>query len=309
MDLPTIHPMALQRGDTIAIIAPAGPSNNREGLLKTIGTLERLGFRVKYSERIFDATRYLAGSDSDRAEELMGAIEDPEVRAILPLRGGYGCARLIPLLDEGRLRANCKIFMGYSDLTTLHLYFRRRLGWITFHGPMALSACLADLPGDQEQNLVSLLTDPLFRPSFAFPGLEAWAPGTAEGRLTGGCLSLIVASIGTPYEIKTEGKILFLEEIGEDPYRLDRMMTQLRLAGKMEGLAGIILGSFLNCDPEEADYTAADALKEIIAREGVPIIANFPAGHARDNWAFPLGVRAQMNADALRIDLLEGAVS
>jgi muramoyltetrapeptide carboxypeptidase len=309
MDLPTVHPKALKRGDTVAIIAPAGPSSNRQGLQQAIITLERLGFRVRYSERIFDSIRYLAGGDDERAEELMGAFEDPEVNAILPLRGGYGCARLVPLLDEKRLRPNCKIFMGYSDITTLHLYFRRRFGWVTFHGPMALSACLADPVPEQEKHLLSLLTDPLFRPSFSFPELEIWTPGTAEGKLTGGCLSLIAASIGTSYEIRTEGKILFLEEVEEPPYRLDRMVTQLRLAGKLDGLAGLILGSFLNCDPEEGNYTAAETLKEIIANKEFPVIANFPAGHARDNWAFPLGVRVQLDAAPPRICLLEPAVS
>jgi muramoyltetrapeptide carboxypeptidase len=309
MDLPTVHPKALKGGDTVAIIAPAGPSSNRQGLQQAIATLERLGFRVRSSERIFDSTRYLAGSDAARAEELMGAFEDPEVKAILPLRGGYGCARLIPLLDEKRLRPNCKIFMGYSDLTTLHLYFRRRFGWVTFHGPMALSTCLADLVPEQEQNLLSLLTDPMSRPSFCFPQLESWTPGTAEGKLIGGCLSLIVASIGTPYEIRTEGKILFLEEVEEPPYRLDRMFTQLRLAGKMDGLAGIILGSFLNCDAKEGNDTADDTIMEMVADKGFPVIANFPAGHVRDNWAFPLGVQALLNADTPRLDLLEPAVS
>jgi muramoyltetrapeptide carboxypeptidase len=309
MDLPTIHPKALKPGDTIAIIAPAGPINDPQGFQQGRATLERLGFRVRYSERIFAANRYLAGSDLERAEELMRAFEDPETQAILPLRGGYGCARLVPLLDEKRLRGNAKIFMGYSDLTTLHLYFRRRFGWVTLHGPMALSACLGTLPTDQERNLVSILTDPAYLPSFDFSELEAWAPGMAEGKITGGCLSLVVASIGTPYEIRTEGKILFLEEIEEPPYRLDRMVTHLRLAGKLDGVAGIILGSFLKCDPADGTYTAAEVLKELLANEGFPILANFPAGHALANWAFPLGVRARLDADARRIDILEPAAS
>lgn len=308
MDLPTICPPALKPGSTIAIVAPAGPSNNREGLRQGIATLERLGFSVRYSERIFESSRYLAGDDASRADELMRAFEDPEIDAIIPLRGGFGSARLLPLLDEKRLRPHCKVFMGYSDVTTLHLLFRRRFGWVTVHGPMALSACLVNLPQDQEEHLKSLLCDPNYLPSLTFPALEAWAPGVAEGKLIGGCLSLVAASIGTSYEIKTEGKILFFEEIEEPPYRIDRMLTHMKLAGKLDGIAGVLLGTFLDCGTADVGYTAADTLREILGNQGVPVLANFPAGHSAENWALPLGARIRLDADSRRIDFLEPAV-
>ena len=219
----------------------------------------------------------------------MGAFEDPSVKAIVSLRGGFGCSRLIHLIGQGRLRRHCKIFMGFSDLTTLHLYFRRRFGWVTFHGPMATSPALGNIGREQEKHLLSLWTDPSYLPDFSFPDLEAWAPGTAEGELTGGCLSLVVASLGTPYEIATEGKVLFLEDLGEPPYRIDRMLTQLRLARKLDGIAGVLLGSFQDCEPAKPGTTAAEVLRDILMKLEVPVIANFPAGHGDRKLGSPPG--------------------
>jgi len=226
-DLTPKRPRALAAGGTIGIIAPAGPIEQREPLYRSIATLERFGFRVRYEERIFDSVRYLAGDDAARAAELTRFFEDPGIRAIIPLRGGYGCARLIPLLDEKRLRRHCKILMGFSDLTTLHLFFLRRFGWITLHGPMAMSAALAEIGPDAAKHLLALLTDADYRPHFSFPQLETWYPGVAEGKIVGGCLSLVVSSLGTAYEITTEGSILFLEDLGEAPYRIDRMLPSV----------------------------------------------------------------------------------
>ena len=308
MDIPRVHPGALHPGDAIGIVAPAGPITSRDALDRGIATLERLGFRTRFDERIFDSWRYLAGDDASRAGEIMRYFDDPEIRAIISLRGGFGCSRLIPLLDEGRLRSRCKIFMGFSDLTTLHLYFRRRFGWVTIHGPMATSAVLGDLEGIQEDHIIRLWTDSTYRPVFSFPQLETWRPGVGEGELIGGCLSLVVASLGTPYEIKTEGKILFLEDLGEPPYRIDRMLTQLRLAGKFTKLRGIILGTFSECEPLTEGYTLEETLREGLAELELPILGKFPAGHGRENWAIPLGVTVRLDAGKRRIEFLESAV-
>jgi muramoyltetrapeptide carboxypeptidase len=309
MDIPTIHPPSLQTGDTVAIVAPAGPIEQRDGLQRGIDALKNLGFRVQFEERIFQSNRYLAGDDVARAEELMLAFEDRSVRAIIGLRGGYGCSRLIPYLQEKRLRPYPKVFMGFSDITTLHLFFRRRFGWITIHGPMVASPSFGNMQADQQKHLISLWTDPGYRPSLQFPKLETWEHGIAEGTLIGGCLSLIVASIGTPYEIKTDGKILFLEDQGEPPYRLDRMITQLNLAGKLQSLSGILLGTFHECESTQSGYSTEDVLKEILIQLRVPILANFPAGHGAQNWAIPLGAKFRMDADAQSLELLEPAVS
>jgi muramoyltetrapeptide carboxypeptidase len=309
MDIPIITPRALSLGDTIGIVAPAGTVDQRGAFELGLSSLERLGFRVRYDERIFESYRYLAGSDSARAEELTRYVEDPEIHAIIALRGGYGCSRLIPILDEKRLRRHCKLFMGFSDLTTLHLYFRRRLGWITIHGPMAASATLGNLSADQEAHLKALLMQPDYLPSLSIPTMECWNPGVAEGQLSGGCLSLITASLGTPYEIKTEGKILFLEDLGEAPYRIDRMLTQLKLAGKLDSLSGILLGDFTNCEPEEGGYTAQDVLKELLGFLQIPILSGFPSGHGDANWAIPFGVKVRLDANSCAIQFLEPAVS
>lgn len=308
MDIPTIRPPGLRTGDTIAIIAPAGPIRQRDELERGVAALKRMGFGVKYDERIFESSRYLAGEDSSRAEELMRAFEDSSIHAIMALRGGYGSSRLIPLLKEKRLRHNPKIFMGFSDLTTLHLFFRRRFGWITIHGPVAISSALGNIAADSERHLRSLWTDPGYRPTLHFPQLETWIPGAAEGVLVGGCLSIIAASIGTPYEIKTEGKILLLEDHGEHPYRLDRMLTHLHQADKLQALSGLLLGEFPDCEPEEGGYAARDTLQELLIKLDVPILANFPAGHGARNWAIPLGAKAKLDADARTITFMDPAV-
>jgi len=308
MDIPFIQPPALKRGDTIAVIAPAGPIDRRDGLERGIAALQGMGFRVRFDERIFESSRYLAGDDHARAEELMRAFEDPSIQAITGLRGGYGCSRLIPLLMEKRLRFHPKLFMGFSDLTTLLLFFRRRFGWVAIHGPMVASPSLANMPKDQADHLFSLLTDPDYRPVLSFAQIESWTPGAAEGVLAGGCLSIITASIGTSYEIKTEGKILFLEDQGEPAYKLDRMLTHLYLAGKLRSIAGVLLGSFLDCEPTQGSYTAADTLRDILTKLNVPVLANFPSGHGQDNWAIPLGVKVRMDANARTIEFLEAAV-
>jgi muramoyltetrapeptide carboxypeptidase len=307
MIIPMTQPKGLKPGDAIAVVAPAGTTASRGVFDRGIAALERMGFRTRFNDRIFQSCRYLAGSDADRAGELMQAIEDPSVQAIIALRGGYGCARIIPLLDERIVRENCKIFMGFSDLTTLHLYFNK-CGWITFHGPMAANEALADISVEREKHLVSLLTNPDYRPGFRFPQLESLSPGTAEGALTGGCLSLVTASLGTSCEIQTEGKILFLEDTGEPPYRIDRMITHLRLAGKLDSVAGLLLGQFSDCGAPAGDYTIDDVLRDVLSGLNIPILANFPAGHIQDNWALPLGVTARIDADTRTVYFPEPAV-
>jgi muramoyltetrapeptide carboxypeptidase len=308
MGILTIQPPRLKRGDTIAVVAPASTVEQRDGLEGGVSALEKMGFRVQFDARIFQSSRYLAGDDHARAVELMNALKNPSVQAIIGLRGGYGCSRLIPLLCKKRLRNHPKIFMGFSDLTTLHLYFLNRFGWITFHGPMAATEALANISPEQADHLFSLLTDPGYRPLLQFEQLETWSPGTAEGALIGGCLSIIAASIGTPYEIRTEGNILFLEDQGEPPYRLDRMITHLYLAGKLESIAGVLLGSFLDCEPSQRGYTAKDTLRDLLTKLNVPVLSGFPAGHGKENWAIPLGARVRMDATARTIEFLEPAI-
>jgi muramoyltetrapeptide carboxypeptidase len=309
MDIPNTCPKILKPGDTIGIVAPAGPIVNQESLAAGIAVIERMGFRVSWNERILQSFRYLAGRDAERAEELMQCFEDPRIKGIIALRGGYGCSRLIPLLDEKRLRPHCKIFMGFSDLTTLHLFFRRRFRWVTFYGPMAATPSLVNIGMAEQDHLRSLWTDPEYLPNLGFASLESWAPGMAEGRVVGGCLSLITASLGTAYEISTEGKILFLEDLGEPPYRIDRMLTHLRLAGKLDSIAGIILGSFIDCDTEPANCSLKETFMDVFDSLQIPVLANFPCGHGQINWAIPLGIKVRLDATNRSIQFLESSVS
>jgi muramoyltetrapeptide carboxypeptidase len=308
MAVPNIRPPAIKLGDTIGVIAPAGPIQSIELFHEGIAILQRLGFRPRFSERIFQSSRYLAGDDRSRAEELMTAFENPEINAIMPVRGGYGCARLLPYLDQERLKNHCKLFMGFSDLTTLHLLFRKQFGWSTLHGPMVASLPAGVHSQKQEEHLVSLWTNPHYLPKLEFPQLVPWHDGIAEGELVGGCLSILVASLGTPYEIRTEGTILLLEDRGEPPYRLDRMVTQLLLAQKLDSVSGILLGTFHDCDPTQGDYSAEDILRERFAQLKIPILSGFPAGHGEEHWTLPLGVKVRLDADNSALELLEPAV-
>jgi muramoyltetrapeptide carboxypeptidase len=173
---------------------------------------------------------------------------------------------------------------------------------------MVANEALAEISAENEKHLFSLLTDPGYLPEFRFSQVESWSPGAAEGVLTGGCLSLVAASLGTPYEIRTEGKILFLEDTGEPPYRIDRMITHLRLAGKLDSAAGLLLGQFSDCGRTAGDYSVDDVLRDVLSGLNIPILANFPAGHTRDNRAFPLGARARIDANARTLIFLEPAI-
>ncbi len=296
----------------MAIVAPAS-NLKREYLARGVAELERLGFRVKYREDILDKARYTAGSDERRAEELMQAFADAEVKAVWAARGGYGVMRILKLLGEQVLRANPKIFIGYSDLTALHLYLYRRFGWVTFHGPMAAK----DLPGGEEHYdrktlLQSLMTaSPLGEiVSDKTEMLHRGRDEKVQGRLLGGCLSLVAAMMGTPDELDTRGSILFLEDIGTRPYAIDRMLQQLKLAGKFDEVKGIIFGEMTDCmQHAEQGYTIQEVLTECTAGLNLPVMFGLPSGHSpRGNLTLPLGVMATLNVDRVVLTIDEAAV-
>jgi muramoyltetrapeptide carboxypeptidase len=307
-----IKPGALHQGDTVAIVAPAS-NLKAEYFERGVAEIERLGFRAKYEAGILSKDRYTAGTDERRASELIKAFADPQVKAVWGARGGYGVMRLLNLLDQDVLRKNPKIFIGYSDLTVLHLYLYRRFKWVSFHGPMVAK----DLAGGEEhydrESLIKAImqTTPLGEiRSTKTEMLHRGAGGRVNGRLLGGCLSLIASSMGTPYELDTRGAILFLEEVGTKPFAIDRMLQQLKLAGKFDEVCGIVFGEMLDC-VQHADqgYRIQDVLAECTAGLGVPVMFGLPSGHSPvGNLTLPLGVRASLDAEkgALRIE--EGAV-
>ena len=239
----------LQRGDTIGIVAPASPAP-WEDTEKALIQLTQRGYQIKLGSSVRQSRGYLAGSDEVRARDINQMFADSEVKAIFCLRGGYGSQRILDKIDYDMIRRNPKIFMGYSDITALHIAIFQKCRLITFHGPMPATDMTEDLPIFTESWLYKAIAEDqpmgvLFNPKgYALHGL---IEGRAKGRLVGGNLSLIAASMGTPYEINTKDKILFLEDVGEEPYRIDRMLNQLRLGGKLRDAAAIILCDFRDC--------------------------------------------------------------
>lgn len=307
---PWLAPPALRAGDTVALVAPCGISEEAD-VRRFAASCEAAGFRVALDPAIPERRhRYLAGTDDERAEELNRAIRDPQVRGIFVLRGGYGLTRIIDRLDYDSLRRDPKVVSGYSDVTALHLAIGRRARVITFHAPMASSVrATGPDPTFAERSFRDiLLLDPtaprrtIPRPSS--PPVLTVSGGRCEGRLVGGNLSLICATLGTPYAIDAAGGVLLLEDVDEKPYRVDRMMSHLRLAGVLDAAAGIVLGRFTCKDPED------QALQRQVVLEychdlGRPVVADFPCGHVADNATLPLGARVALDADAGTLEVLE----
>lgn len=308
---------ALQPGDTVAIVAPSSPVNVSQ--VRTYAkSLEELGYHVVIPQNIERADGYLAGTDKQRADELNAMIRDPQVRAIFPARGGYGLTRILDQLDYEALRRDPKIIAGYSDITALHLAVARHCRLITFHSPVPMK----DLwKGDAPEVSYS---NALFRRSVfecKYPsdveGYEIRAPqyrpaetlvsGTAQGRLVGGNLTLIASTMGTPYAVDMRDSILFLEDVDEAPYRIDRMLSQLRLSRDLEKVRGVILGDFSHNDGN-TQSDMCRVLREYFGNASVPVVWNFPLGHISDNATLPVGALVELDADQCVVRLLENPV-
>src|SRR5579862_4200016 len=287
-----VKPAALLPGDTIGIVAPAS-NVKRERLEAGCHVLRTLGYKPFYLESIFEQDVYFAGSAQRRAAELEEMFERDEVRAILCSRGGYGSNYLLQLLDLEKIKAHPKIFIGYSDLTTLLTYFADAAGLVTFHGPMVAK----DFSAADGVDLFSWdsalrgLSQWTLKPG---PDVQALVEGAAEGILYGGCLSILVASLGTPYEINTAGTILFIEDIAAKPYQIDRMLMQLKLAGKLADVRGIVFGEMVDCvQNNDQDYTLEEVVFRLVGDLGIPVAYGLRSGHvSRRNITLPLGVRA-----------------
>lgn len=306
-----IKPPALRRGDTIGIVAPAS-NIKRADLDAGCDALRRAGYRPLYFDAILEQDLYFAGSPERRVQELEDMFSRDDIRAIVCARGGYGANYLLEKLDLQKIKAHPRVFVGYSDITALLTYFTDAVGLVSFHGPMAAK----DWAHDDGVNLASWQS--------ALSGAKSWdvplnaevtavADGDAEGILYGGCLSILVASLGTPYQIQTAGAILFVEDIAAKPYQIDRMLMQLKLAGCLEGVRGIIFGEMLDCaQTQNQDYTLRELVARIVGNLGVPVAYGVRSGHVSSgNITLPFGVRAQLSARGGKIGLriLESAVS
>lgn len=292
MNIPVI-PEALKPGDTIGLIAPAnykGDSADAE-----VEYLLSRGFKVVYGKS-FDSRWYgFGGTDRVRAEDINEMFANKDIDAIFAIRGGYGGIRIVDRIDYDVIKRNPKIFSGYSDVTTLLLAINEKTGLVTYHGPM--SSNFKDIPETTENsfNKTFTSTEPFNLLEFD-DSYYIMKGGRSEGIITGGNLSLIVASLGTPYEIDTDGKILFIEEVNEASYRVDRMLRQLALAGKFKNLKGIIIGDFRNAkQADPTDMTFDEVLQDNFGKLNIPIIRDFKSGHVRPFVTVPIGVKAKID--------------
>ena len=311
---------ALAAGGTVAVLAPASPAAGRAqevaGWLGSRGFVPRLYPSAHAGTGDSAQDDYLSASDAQRVQELHAAFSDPSVHAIICLRGGYGSARLLSQIDFQLLRSHPKPFVGYSDITALHLALARHAGFVSFHGPMLTSDLLRNRQPPTEQALFDQLQGRqpagswlLHPPQFPLHSLRC---GAARGRLMGGNLTLIGSTLGTPWEIDTQGAILFIEDVGEPPYKIDRLLTQLRLAGKLQGLRGVLIGDFSDVSAagssqEQQDRDAARLQRlwqEFFVPLGVPVMAGWRSGHVDPNLTLPIGalVTLDANRQGVRID-------
>ncbi|HXT11816.1 MAG TPA: LD-carboxypeptidase [Candidatus Angelobacter sp.] len=316
-----LKPERLCIGDIVGIIAPASPPKDPQAVDRAAEALEQFGFIPKLAENVRDRHGFLAGGDRERAANIMQMFTDKTVKAIICLRGGYGSARLLGLLDYRTIRRNVKIFSGFSDITSLHCAFAKKVNMISIHAPM--------LNGGLQSKELKEFT----RASFFRTVMDAKPPGSivsdydkksistvrcgvAEGRLIGGNLSVLCAAIGTPFAPSFKGKILFIEDVNEQPYRLDRMLTQLLNAGLLHEVAGVAVGINSHCEDDgeetfddEYRQSAADVMAERLQSLGVPVVMGLPFGHVEFNATIPVGAHARLDGDNGDLIILEAAVS
>ena len=274
--------------------------------------IDALGYRVIEADSCRERYGYLSGTDESRARGLNQMFADDRVDAVVCMRGGYGVARMLDRVDFDVIRANPKILLGYSDITALHTAIHEKVGMVTFHGPMP-STCWPKFDDFTRDSMLRALTST--QPLGVLKNPEGKAPvcvvpGTCEGTLVGGNLTLIASACGTPYALDVEDKVLLLEDIGEKYYRLDSMLTQLRQAGMFEKCAGVVLGGFTECSVEYPEYTLAleDIIRDIIVPAGKPVLANMAIGHM-DTITVPLGVKCRLDATAGTLEITEAALA
>lgn len=315
-----VKPPALPDKATIAVVAPASPPQERSGIEQATQYFESRGHEVVFGPNHRKVHGYLAGSDAERAADLQWALSEPGIDMVHALEGGYGTARLYPLIDWEAL-GDPRIVCGFSDLTALHLFVQRHAGWVSFYGPSFLR--FTRTKGDYELSKETeewfhraLRPEPLGKvfEDPEDPYVLTLGEGAAEAPLAGGCLTLLASSIGTPYEVETEGRILIVEDLNTEAYLIDTALNHLRLAGKLDGIAGFAFGTSVNLGyqtlPEgpESTLSIEEILDELIAPLGVPAIANVPFGHGKHLATMPLGAMARIDGAAKSLEIIEAAV-
>ena len=316
---PVLKPRRLQAGMTVGLVTPASNAPENEDLQAAMDLVRSLGFTPRASDNLFSRNQYLAGTDAERASDLNKMFADPDVDAIFCVRGGYGSGRLLRDLDYDTIASNPKVLMGYSDITAILNTIHLRTGLVTFHGPIAGSNFT---PYTYEQYR-KVLVQPGAQvrigeppPFDASPGvverenrLTPIVSGTAEGKLVGGNLALLVTLLGTPFEPDFEDAILFMEDVSEPPYSVDRMLTHLWLAGKLEQVAGIVFGKFTDDGYDSNTFSMEQVMRDRCEPLGIPTLKGVMIGHTDDKTVVPVGARARLDVDAGSLTLLESAVS
>ena len=308
-----IKPPALRPGDNIGIVAPASYFN-RAQFEAGCAALRQMGYNPVYDESIFDRDLYFAGSVERRARELEKMFARDDVKAIICARGGYGSNYLLPALDIRIISSHPKVFIGYSDNTSLQTYFCDAANLVTFHGPMVAKDFAKSDGVDVGSWQAALMGRENWRFDFGSnSGVKPLAQGSAEGVLYGGCLSMLIESIGTPYEIRTQGTILFVEDIAAKPYQIDRMLMHLKLAGKLKGVRGIIFGEMLDCvQTLNQGYTLEEVVMRVVGELGIPVAYGLRSGHvSHENITLPMGVSALLNVGGtgVTLEILEPATT
>jgi muramoyltetrapeptide carboxypeptidase len=313
-----IKPPRLKQGDTIALVTPGSYITEQEKE-DSINNIQSLGFNVVYSDRLMQKNGYFSAVDKERAVDLNEMFGRKDVQGIMCARGGYGCARILPYLDYDLIQNNPKVLIGFSDVTAIQYAIYKNCGLITFHGPVSISTFSSFsvknfenvlMNPTSELELVNSSTDN----NYNLYGITVISEGIAEGELIGGNLSICVSLIGTDYDIDYSDKIIFLEEFLEEPYRIDRMLTQMLQAGKFEDAAGIALGVFKLCESNKTNpsfqvsFSLMEVLKDRLGDLGIPVIYGLSFGHVADKFTLPFGVRAELNTETKKLKLLEAAV-
>jgi len=304
-------PRGLRPGDRVGLIAPASPVG-REDIERAKEAVEDLGLKLRLGESVYKSYGYLAGRDEERARDLNRMFEDESIDGIICLRGGYGSSRILDLIDYDMIRDNPKVFVGYSDITAIHLALNQKSRLVSYHGPMAASD-LGRSPSDYTlENFKNMVFDLGYNTILKNPEGEEVITineGIVEGELIGGNLSLLASSIGTDYELDTRDKIILIEEVGEDPYAIDRMLTQLRLSGKFDEARGLILGDFRDCRASKEEYDEQLPLlkvfEDILGDLDLPCIYNLKLGHCEPVLTIPFGIELRLNANKGYVELLE----
>jgi muramoyltetrapeptide carboxypeptidase len=312
----TIKPKRLKQGDTVAIIAPSS-GVSKEDLDFAMQNMADLGLKTKLGKSVSKVNGFLAGTDKERLDDLHWAFADKTIDAIWCVRGGYGATRFLPNIDFKIIKNNPKIFIGYSDITALHTAIYQNCGLVTFHGPVAASTfsdyakkhVVNTLMNPTTPYKIELSPDNIAKESVAFK-TEAITKGKVKGKLIGGNLSLLTAMAGTPFGLRdTKGKLLFIEDVGEKPYRLDRMFVQLKQSINLRELSGIALGIFTDCDaPDDKSQTVIDVVKDQLGSLGIPVIYGLSFGHIRDQFTLPIGVEAELDTEKATITFSETGV-